>query len=196
MWDTVTGTCLNLTFSNELLIHSWCRISKCQSDLRSCFQMSFGIRDLKSQNLLPSSPTPLNFEKNTEYFRERRHEFEFWTQPYCCDKLLAKFITFCFRLIVSLVDMHIIAASCLRPIAEEAEKENNHLRGNLTTIPGLGLNRHHPNSKQRLQSLLNSDQPLRAKSDLIIWHDIINNTISRHLNPRNDPRKEYPAVDP
>ena len=91
--------------------------------------------------------------------------------------------------------MHIIAASCLRPIAEEAEKENNHLRGQLTAIPGLGLNPHHPNPKQRLQFLLNNDETLRGKSDLIIWHDIISNTISRHPNPRNDPSKDYPAAE-
>ena len=27
-WDPVTGTCLNFTLSNKLLIDSWCRISK------------------------------------------------------------------------------------------------------------------------------------------------------------------------
>ena len=63
-----------------------------------------------------------------------------------------------------------------------------------TAIPGLGLNPHHPNPKQRLQFQLNNDQTLRGKADLIIWHDIVSNTISRHPNPRNDPRKDYPAA--
>ena len=74
--------------------------------------------------------------------------------------------------------MHINAASCLRPIAE---KENNNLRGHSIAIPGLELNPHHPNPKQRLQFLLNNDK---------------NNTISQYTNPRNDPTEDYPAADP
>ena len=93
------------------------------------------------------------------------------------------------------IGMHIIAASCLSSIAEKAVKENNHLSGQLTAIPGLGLNPYHPNPKQR-QFLLHNDETLRSKSELIIWHDVISNTISRHPNPRNDPRKEYPPADP
>ena len=46
------------------------------------------------------------------------------------------------------------------------------------TIPGLSLNVHAKNPKKVVQKLLATE--LKDKKEVVIWHDVLNNSISRH----------------
>ena len=46
------------------------------------------------------------------------------------------------------------------------------------SIPGLSLNPNTKNPKKLVQNLLSKD--LSDKTDIVIWHDVLNNSISKH----------------
>ena len=54
------------------------------------------------------------------------------------------------------------------------------------SLPGLSFNNNAKNSLKVLQNLLNRGILSRSR-DLIIWHDIINNSISAHRSNNNEP---------
>ena len=46
------------------------------------------------------------------------------------------------------------------------------------SIPGLSLNKNTKNPRKIVQNLLSRD--LKDKKDIVIWHDVLNNSISKH----------------
>ena len=64
------------------------------------------------------------------------------------------------------------AIETLTPEKKEQFKEKTH------TIPGLSLNPNTKNPKKIVQNLLSKD--LKDKKDIVIWHDVLNNSISKH----------------
>ena len=73
----------------------------------------------------------------------------------------------------------IIAASSLHHALETLNpEERNHYKEKVFSIPGLSLNSHTKNPQKIVQNLLSKD--LKDKNNVVIWHDVINNSISRH----------------
>ena len=60
----------------------------------------------------------------------------------------------------------------LTPEKKEQYKEK------IFSIPGLSLNKNTKNPRKIVQSLLSKD--LKVKNTIVIWHDVLNNSISRH----------------
>ena len=57
-------------------------------------------------------------------------------------------------------------------------EERNHYKEKIYSIPGLSLNPHTKYSQKIVQNLFSKD--LKDKHNVVIWHDVINNSISRH----------------
>ena len=75
--------------------------------------------------------------------------------------------------------MFIIAASSLDHALETLTPEKREqYKEKIFSIPGLSLNPHTKNPKKIVQNLLSKD--LKDKNNVVIWHDVINNSISRH----------------
>ena len=73
----------------------------------------------------------------------------------------------------------ILAASSLHHAIETlTPDEKEHFNDKIYTIPGLSLNPLTKNPKKIVQNLLSKD--LKDKNNIIIWHDVLNNSISRH----------------
>ena len=73
----------------------------------------------------------------------------------------------------------IIAASSLDHALETLSPEKrDQYKEKIFSIPGLSLNPHTKNPKKNVQNLLSKD--LKDKNNVVIWHDVINNSISRH----------------
>ena len=73
----------------------------------------------------------------------------------------------------------ILAASSLDHALETLIPEKrNHYKEKIFSIPGLSLNPHTKNPQKIVQNLLSKD--LKDKNNIVIWHDVINNSISRH----------------
>ena len=64
------------------------------------------------------------------------------------------------------------ALETLNPEAKEQFKDKTY------TIPGLSLNLNTKNPRKIVQNLLSND--LKDEKDIVIWHDVLNNSISRH----------------
>ena len=73
----------------------------------------------------------------------------------------------------------ILAASSLHhAIKTLTPDEKKHFDDKIYTIPGLSLNPLTKNPKKIVQNLLSKD--LKDKKDIVIWHDVLNNSISKH----------------
>ena len=73
----------------------------------------------------------------------------------------------------------ILAASSLHHALETlTDEEKTRYHDNVFSIPGLSLNKNTKNPKKIVQNLLAND--LKGKENIVIWHDVLNNSISRH----------------
>ena len=73
----------------------------------------------------------------------------------------------------------ILAASSLHHVLETLSPEQkDRFKDKTYTIPGLSLNPNTKNPKKVVQNLLSKD--LKDKKDIVIWHDVLNNSISKH----------------
>ena len=73
----------------------------------------------------------------------------------------------------------ILAASSLHHAIETITPENqNALKEKVYSIPGLSLNINAKNPKKVVQNLIEKD--FKDEKELIIWHDVINNSICKH----------------
>ena len=76
--------------------------------------------------------------------------------------------------------VQILAASSLYHALKSVQyNEKKELLTKITTVPGLSFN---PNIKNRLkiaQNLLVRSR-LSTRTDIVVWHDLINNSISSH----------------
>ena len=73
----------------------------------------------------------------------------------------------------------ILAASSLHHALETlTPDEKERYKSKIFSIPGLSLNPLTKNPKKIVQNLLSKD--LKDKNNIVIWHDVINNSISRH----------------
>ena len=73
----------------------------------------------------------------------------------------------------------ILAASSLHHAIETlTPDEKEHFNGKIYTIPGLSINLLTQKPKKIVQNLLWKD--LKDKNNIVIWHDVLNNSISRH----------------
>ena len=67
------------------------------------------------------------------------------------------------------------AHHALETLTPENRKDNYE---KIYSVPGLSLNVNTKNTKKVVQNLLSKD--LSDKRDIIIWHDVLNNSISKH----------------
>ena len=72
----------------------------------------------------------------------------------------------------------IVAASSLHHALETLTADEDHFKDKIYTIPGLSLNPNTKNPRKIVQNLLSKD--LKDKNNIVIWHDVLNNSISRH----------------
>ena len=73
----------------------------------------------------------------------------------------------------------ILAASSVDHALETLPSEKrNQYEEKIFSIPGLSLNPKTKNPRKIVQNLLSKD--LKEKNDVVIWHDVLNNSISRH----------------
>ena len=73
----------------------------------------------------------------------------------------------------------ILAASSLHHAIETlTPDEKERYESKIFSIPGLSLNPNTKNPKKIVQNLLSKD--LKDKKDIVIWHDVLNNSISKH----------------
>ena len=75
--------------------------------------------------------------------------------------------------------VRILAASSLHHAIETLNPETkDSLKDKIFSIPGLSLNLNAKNPKKVVQNLIAKD--FKEEKDLIIWHDVINNSICKH----------------
>ena len=73
----------------------------------------------------------------------------------------------------------ILAASSLHHALETlTDEEKTRYHDKVFSIPDLSLNKNTKNPKKIVQNLLAND--LKGKENIVIWHDVLNNSISRH----------------
>ena len=73
----------------------------------------------------------------------------------------------------------IVAASSVDHALDTLNPENRKdYNAKIFSIPGLSLNPNTKNTQKIVQNLLFKD--LAEKTDIIIWHDVLNNSISKH----------------
>ena len=73
----------------------------------------------------------------------------------------------------------ILAASSLHHAFETSTpEEKERYKDKIYSIPGLSLNPYTKNPRKIVQNLLAKD--LKEKTDIVIWHDVLNSSISRH----------------
>ena len=73
----------------------------------------------------------------------------------------------------------ILAASSLNhALATLTPEEKERYKDKIFSVPGLSLNPNTKNHRKIVQNLLAKD--LKEKKDIVIWHDVLNNSISRH----------------
>ena len=73
----------------------------------------------------------------------------------------------------------ILAASSLDHALETLTlEEKARYTDKIFSIPGLSLNKNTKNPRKIVQNLLSKD--LKDKTNIVIWHDVLNNSISRH----------------
>ena len=75
--------------------------------------------------------------------------------------------------------VRISAASSLHHAIETINPENQlAIKEKVYSIPGLSLNIHAKNPQKIVQNLIEKD--FKDEKELIIWHDVINNSICKH----------------
>ena len=75
----------------------------------------------------------------------------------------------------------ILAASFLNHALETlSTEEKTRYDDKIFSIPGLSLNKNTKNPRKIVQNLLCKD--LKEKNNIVIWHDVLNNSISRHVS--------------
>ena len=75
--------------------------------------------------------------------------------------------------------VYIVAASSVDHALDTLNPENRKTyKEKIFSIPGLSLNPNTKNPRKIVQNLLSKD--LAEKTDIIIWHDVLNNSISKH----------------
>ena len=73
----------------------------------------------------------------------------------------------------------IVAASSVDHALDTLNPENRkYYNAKIFSIPGLSFNPNTKNPQKIVQNLLSKD--LAEKTDIIIWHDVLNNSISKH----------------
>ena len=73
----------------------------------------------------------------------------------------------------------IVAASSVDHALETLNPENRkNYNERVYSLPGLSLNVNTKNPKKIVQNLLSKE--LSDKTDIVIWHDVLNNSISKH----------------
>ena len=73
----------------------------------------------------------------------------------------------------------ILAATSLHHSLETLSPvEKNRYKKKIYSTPGLSFNPITKNPRKIVQNLLSKD--LKDKNNIVIWHDVINNSISRH----------------
>ena len=73
----------------------------------------------------------------------------------------------------------ILGASSLHHALETLPtEENSFLKEKIYTIPGLSLNNQAKNPQKIVQNLLLKD--FAEKNEIVIWHDVLNNSLSKH----------------
>ena len=76
--------------------------------------------------------------------------------------------------------IHIVGASCLsRAFGQLDKKQKTSLTSKITAIPSLSLNPNVNFQLKSLQFLLNNGS-LGSKNNLVLWHDIINDSLTKH----------------
>ena len=84
--------------------------------------------------------------------------------------------------------MLIVSASSLyHAFYQQPPDQQEKVKNKVYMLPGLSLNCRAINPKKVLQNLLETD--LKGKTDIVIWHDVINNSLSKHKSNRNKPPK-------
>ena len=80
----------------------------------------------------------------------------------------------------------IIGASRLYPALEKLGQEEKTLKKhNIFTLPWLGLKYYSKNPRKVVKNLLAEE--LKGKNELVIWHDVLNSSISAHASNSNLP---------
>ena len=75
--------------------------------------------------------------------------------------------------------IYILAASSVDHALDTLNPENRKTyKEKIFSIPGLSLNPNTKNPQKIVQNLLSKD--LAEKTNIIIWHDVLNNSISKH----------------
>ena len=75
--------------------------------------------------------------------------------------------------------VYIVTASSVDHAFDTLTPENRkNYHEKIFSIPGLSLNPNTKNPRKIVQNLLSKD--LAEKTDIIIWHDVLNNSISKH----------------
>ena len=88
----------------------------------------------------------------------------------------------------------ILGASSLHHALETLSPDEKHARKQqIFTIPGLSLNYFARNPQKIVQNLLSKDFP--EKTDIVIWHDVINNTLSKHKSNNYRPLSVNELLD-
>ena len=84
--------------------------------------------------------------------------------------------------------MLIVSASSLyHAFYQQPPEQQEKSKHKLYMLPGLSLNCRAKNQKKVLQNLLETD--LKGQSEIVIWHDVINNSLSKHKSNRKKPLK-------
>ena len=72
----------------------------------------------------------------------------------------------------------VVAASSVDHALGTLNPENRKKNEKVYSLPGLSLNVNTKNPKKIVQNLLSKE--LSDKTDIVIWHDVLNNSISKH----------------
>ena len=90
--------------------------------------------------------------------------------------------------------VYILAASSVDHALDTLNPESRKTYSEkIFSIPGLSLNVNTKNPKKIVQNLLSKD--LSEKTDIVIWHDVLNNSISKHESNNFRPLTVSQLVD-
>ena len=90
--------------------------------------------------------------------------------------------------------VHILGASSLSRVIEKFDNSKRTLKKTITAILGLSFNQNNKNDLKVISTLLPKERLLKIsrKEKFIIWHDAVNNSLSRHpsnFNTRLTPKQ-------
>ena len=86
----------------------------------------------------------------------------------------------------------ILAASSLSHALKKLhEKQQKRLKEYFLALPGASANPRAKHKRKTLQHLLHPQTGYyRNRTDIVVWHDLINNSLSKHPNNNNQPLKK------